>query len=53
MIKGLEAFLTVDSTLLLGEGGATNIFVVGGGVASTEDREIGVFVFVFEVKVDS
>ena len=42
MFEGLEAFLTVDSTFLL-----------GGGTASVEGRGKGVFVFVFKVKVDS
>jgi len=53
MFKGLEAFLTVDSTFLLEGGKVTDIFVVGGGTASAEGRGKGVFVFMFEVKVDS
>ena len=53
MFEGLKAFLTVDSTFLLGGGEITDIFVVGGGTASVEGREKGVFVFVFKVEVDS
>jgi len=53
MFKGLEAFLTVDSTFLLGGGGATDVFVVEEGAASVEDRGEGVFVFMSEVEVDS
>ena len=53
MFEGLGAFLTVDLTFLLGGGRVTDIFVVGGGAASVEDRGKRVFVFVFEVKVDS
>jgi len=40
MIEGLEAFLIVDSTFLLGEGEATDAFIVGGGAASAEGRII-------------
>ncbi len=53
MFEGLGAFLTVDSTFLLGGGRTTDIFVVGGGAASAEGKEKEVFVFVFEVEVDS
>ena len=53
MFEGLEAFLIVDSIFLLEGGGATNIFVMGGGAFSTEGRGEGVFIFVFEVEVDS
>ena len=64
MFKGLRAFLTVDSTFLLGGGGATDIFIVGGGGAtdifivgggasSAKDRGEGIFIFVFKVRVDS
>jgi len=53
MFKGLGAFLTVDSTFLLGGGGATDIFVVRGEATFVENRGEGVFIFVFEVKVNS
>ena len=53
MFKGLGAFLTVDSTFLLGGGGTTDIFVVGEGAFSTEGRGEGVFIFMFKVEVDS
>ena len=53
MFEGLEVFLTIDLTFLLGGGRATDIFVVGGGAASAEGREKEVFVFVFEVEVNS
>ena len=41
MFKGLESFLTVISTVLLGEGGAANMFVIGGRAASVEGRGEG------------
>ena len=53
MFEGLGVFLTIDLTFLLGGGRATDIFVVGGGAASAEGREKEVFVFVFEVEVNS
>jgi len=53
MFKGLGAFLTVDSTFLLGGGGATDVFVVGGEVVPMEGREIEVFISIFEIEVDS
>jgi len=53
MFKGLGAFLTVESTFLLGGGGATDVFVVGRGAFSAEGREEGVFIFMFEVEVNS
>jgi len=53
MFEGLGAFLIVDSIFLLRGGGATNIFVVGGGASSTKDIGKGVFVFIFKVEVDS
>jgi len=53
MFEGLGSFLTVDSTFLLGGGGATDIFVVGGGAASVEGRGDGVVVIVvFDVEVE-
>jgi len=53
MFKGLEAFLTVDSTFLLGKGGATDIFIVGEEAIPIEGKGIGVFISIFEVKVNS
>ena len=53
MFKGLRAFLTVDSTFLLGGGGATDIFIVGGEASFAKGRGEGIFIFVFEVRVDS
>jgi len=53
MFKGLGAFLTVDSTFLLGGGGATDVFVVGGEVVPMEGGEIEVFISIFEIEVDS
>jgi len=53
MFKGLEAFLTVDSTFLLGEGGATDIFIVGEKAIPIEGKGIGIFISIFEVKVNS
>jgi len=53
MIEGLEAFLMVNSTFLLGEGEATDAFVVEGGVASAEGRGVGLSVFVLKVEVHS
>jgi len=53
MIEGLEAFLMVDSTFLLGEGEATDIFIVGGGAASAEGRGVGLSIFVLKVEVYS
>jgi len=53
MFKGLGAFLIVDLTFLLGGGGATDVFVVGGRATSVEDREEGVFIFMSEIEVDS
>jgi len=53
MFKGLGAFLTVDSTFLLGGGGATDVFVVGGEVVPMEGGEIEVFISIFKIEVDS
>ena len=53
MIEGFEVFLTVDSTFLLGEGEATDAFIIGGGAASAEGREVGLSVFVLKVEVYS
>ena len=53
MFESLEVFLTVDSTILLGEGGATDIFVVGREAIPLEGGGVEVFIFIFEVKVDS
>ena len=36
----------VDSTFLLGGGGAPDIFAVGGGATSAEGRGDGIFVIV-------
>jgi len=53
MFEGLEFFLMVDSTFLLGGGGAADIFVVEGEVASTEGRGDGVIIIiVFDVEVE-
>jgi len=53
MFKDLRSFLTVDSTFLLGGGGAADIFVVGGGTAFTEGRGDGVVVIImFEDEVE-
>ena len=53
MFEGLESFLIVDSTFLLGGGGAAGIFVVGEGAASVEGRGDRVVVIVmFDVEVE-
>ena len=53
MFKGLGAFLTIDSTFLLKGGGVTDVFVMEGEAASTENRREEVFIFMSKVKVDS
>ena len=53
MIEDLEVFLMVDSTFLLGEGEATDTFIVGGGVASAEGRGVGLSIFVLKVEIYS
>ena len=53
MFEGLGLFLMVISMVLLGEGGATNMFVVGRGAASAEDRGEGLDIIMFEVVVES
>ena len=53
MFEGLESFLIVDSTFLLGGGGATDIFVVEGGAASVFCRGDGVVIIVvFDIEVE-
>jgi len=53
MFEGWKAFLTVDSIFLLGGGGATDIFVVGGEVIPIEGGGVGMFISIFKVKVNS
>ena len=53
MFEGLGPFLMVISIVLLGEDGATNMFVVGRGAASAEDRGEGLDIIMFEVVVES
>ena len=53
MFEGWKAFLTVDSIFLLEGGEATDIFMVGGEAISVEGGEVGVFISIFEVKVNS
>ena len=53
MFKDLGSFLMVDLTFLLGGCGAADIFVVGGGAASTFCREDRVVVFImFEDEIE-